>query len=185
MEPLRGGLLAGNSGQRQGQGVPASVQALWDTAARRCSSAEWALQWVWNDPQVSLALSGMSTMAQLEDNLASANRSAAGSLTAGELALVDQVRAEFKRLCPIPCTECKYCQPCPNNVEIPSIFSIYNNAIMFNAPAHGRFWYANGVKQEARADQCLQCGECESVCPQHIAIMEWLPKVDAFLTAKA
>ncbi len=85
---------------------------------RAASPAEWALQWVWNQPEVSLVLSGMSNAAQLEENLASADRSGVGTLTEAEEALVGEVRTEFQRLAPIPCTECKYCQPCPNGVQI-------------------------------------------------------------------
>ena len=181
MEPLRGGLLAGNAGFRQGRGVPASVQALWDKATVRRTPAEWALQWVWNQPEVSLVLSGMSTAAQLDENLASADRSGVETLSVADLALVAEVRAEFQRLAPIPCTECKYCQPCPNNVQIPTIFSFYNEAMMFNAYEYARFAYNNWIAPEGRADKCLQCGECESKCPQHIAIMEWLEKTESLL----
>ena len=134
MEPLRGGLLAGNAGQRQGKGLPPSIQAFWDSAPVRRGPAEWALQWLWQKPSVSLVLSCMSTLAQLEENIASANRSGPGLLTGDELALVGQVCDQYRRLTPIPCTDCKYCQPCPNGVNIPAVFGIYNDAMMFNAP---------------------------------------------------
>jgi uncharacterized protein len=181
MEPLRGGLLAGNAGFRQGNGVPASVQALWDKAEIRRKPADWALQWLWNQPEVSVVLSGMSTAGQLEENLASVDRSGVGTLSEAELALVAEVRAEFQRLAPIPCTECGYCQPCPNNVQIPKIFGYYNQAMMFNAREYARFSYSNWIAPENRADKCLKCGECEEKCPQHIAIMEWLETVDRYL----
>ena len=183
MEPLRGGLLAGNAGQRQGKGLPPSIQALWDSAPVRRGPAEWALQWLWQKPSVSLVLSGMSTLAQLEENIASANRSGPGLLSSDELALVGQVCDEYRRLTPIPCTDCKYCQPCPNGVNIPAVFGVYNDAMMFNAPEHGRFAYANWVPEAERGDKCLACGECETKCPQGIAIIEWLEKADRYLTA--
>ncbi len=183
MEPLRGGLLAGNAGQRQGKGLPPSIQALWDSAPVRRGPAEWALQWLWQKSSVSVVLSGMSSLAQLEENIASANRSGPGQLSSDELALVGQVRDEYRRLTPIPCTDCKYCQPCPNGVNIPALFGIYNDAMMFNAPEHGRFAYANWVPEVERGDKCLACGECETKCPQGIAIIEWLEKADRFLTA--
>lgn len=182
MEPLRGGLLAGNAGFRPGKGVPASVQALWDKAEIRRKPAEWALQWLWDQVEVSVVLSGMSTAGQLEENLISASRSGVGTLSEAELALVAEVRAEFQRLAPIPCTECGYCQPCPNNVLIPKIFAAYNEATMFNAQEYGRIAYNQWIAPENRAGQCLKCGECEEKCPQHIQIMEWLERADRYLS---
>ena len=90
---------------------------------------------------------------------------------------------EYRRLTPIPCTGCKYCEPRPHGVNIPAVFGIYNDAMMFSAPEHGRFAYANWVSEAERGDKCLACGECETKCPQGIAIIEWLEKADRFLTA--
>ena len=123
----------------------------------------------------------MSNAAQLDENLASADRSGVGTLGEADLALVAEVRAEYLRLAPIPCTECKYCQPCPNSVDIPTIFAFYNEAMMFNAYEYARYAYNNWITAECRGDKCLKCGECESKCPQHIAIMEWLEKVETAL----
>jgi predicted aldo/keto reductase-like oxidoreductase len=177
MEPLRGGLLAGPP--------PPSVQMLWDSAAVRRTPADWALQWLWNQPEVSVALSGMSTMLQVEENLASAERSAAAPLTADELALVGRVRNQYRALTPIPCTDCKYCQPCPHKVAIPRIFDLYNMAQIYNAPDRARRAYEQWVREEERANCCLECGECESKCPQGIPIIEWLEKADRYLTAES
>jgi uncharacterized protein len=176
MEPLRGGMLAGK--------VPAPIQTIWDTAQHPRTPADWALQWVWNQPQVSMLLSGMNTIEQVEQNLASAERSAIGSLSGDELTLIGQVRDKYQQLSPISCTNCKYCQPCPNNVAIPRIFEIYNEAVMYDRPDRGRWSYEQWIKPEEQADQCLQCGECEAACPQKIAIMDWLPKVHAFLSGQ-
>jgi predicted aldo/keto reductase-like oxidoreductase len=174
MGPLSGGLLSNQP--------PAPVQALWDSYPVKRTPSDWALQWVWNHPQVSVALSGMTTMQQVVENLASANVSGANSMSQEELDLVGRVSETYRSLRPIPCTDCKYCQPCPNGVKIPDIFSLYNTAHMFNAPAHSRRWYAHSPL-ESRADQCLECGECESQCPQKIEIINWLPKVHEYLTA--
>ncbi|MCX6030235.1 MAG: aldo/keto reductase [Chloroflexi bacterium] len=182
MEPLRGGLLAGNT--------PQPVQAIWDSAAaarsgdrpQRRVPAEWALQWVWNQPEVSLLLSGMNTMEQVTQNLASAERSGPGTLSLDELALIGRVRDAYRELSPIPCTNCKYCQPCPNGVVIPHVFETYNEAIMYGNPARGRMAYRQWFKPEEKADRCLRCGECEAQCPQRIMIMDWLEKADKFLT---
>jgi hypothetical protein len=133
---------------------------------------------------VSVALSGMSTMQQLQENLASAERSGRAPLTAGELVLIGRVRDEYRALTPIPCTDCKYCQPCPHNVAIPRIFDLYNMAMIYNAPERARRAYEHWLREEERADCCLECGECETKCPQGIEIIGWLEKADAYLAAQ-
>jgi len=176
MEPLRGGLLANKP--------PQPVQALWDTAGSDRTPADWALQWVWNQPEVSLALSGMNAFQQVVENLASADRSGPGTMTAEELALVDRVRDQYNALTAVPCTDCKYCQPCPNDVAIPRIFELYNQAVMFNARDPMRAAYTHWVREEERADNCIECGECETKCPQEIDIIDWLKQVHTYFTAQ-
>jgi predicted aldo/keto reductase-like oxidoreductase len=175
MEPLRGGRLAGKP--------PDEVARLWAKAERQRTHVDWALQWVWNQPEVSLLLSGMSAMAHVLENVASADRAGVGILTTDELALVDRVRQAYQGLCPIPCTRCKYCLPCPNGVNIPRILEIYNEAFMYG-DEHAQIAYG-WLKEEERGDQCAECGECEDVCPQSIAIAEWLEKAHALLCAEA
>ena len=171
MEPLLGGRLVN---------PPVAVQALWDMAPVKRSPSDWALQWLWSQPEVSVALSGMSAMEQVEQNLASAAASRVGLLTAEELALVDRVRAAYQALCPIPCTACNYCMPCPNGVAIPQNFAIFNNGRMYNQFAGARAHYAR-TKEEERASACIGCRECETKCPQHIPIADWMPIVDEVL----
>ena len=125
----------------------------------------------------------MSTLAQVKENIVSADRPCPGLLTDEELALVGRVRDQYRALSPIPCTDCQYCQPCPNSVTIPRIFDLYNQAMMFAAPEHARNAYGNWVPEAERGDRCLECGECEAKCPQGIAIIEWLEKADRYLTA--
>lgn len=173
MEPLRGGSLT--------RPAPREVAKLWNSAATKRSQAEWALQWVWNDPDVSLVLSGMSAMHHVEENLASAERSAVGSLSEGELRLVDRVRDAYRALAPIPCTNCRYCQPCPNDVAIPRIFELYNDATAYGDLDRARVGYERFMKPEHRADRCVACGACESACPQGIEIISWLKKAHAVL----
>ena len=169
MEPVRGGQLVN---------PPESVAALWASAPQQRTPAEWALQWVWHQPEVSLLLSGMSTMEQVVENIASAARSDVGTLTAEELTLIGRVRDAYREFIPIPCTKCDYCQPCPSGVKIPNIFEVYNELTMYGGLERARLFY-NWIKPEARADQCTECGECESKCPQQIAIIEWLKKAHA------
>jgi predicted aldo/keto reductase-like oxidoreductase len=168
MEPLRGGLLARN--------VPPAVQAIWDNAARKRTAADWALQWLWDQPEVSVVLSGMSTMEQVQQNVESANRSGVGTLTGEELALFPQVRDAYRELIRIPCTACGYCQPCPNGVNIPRVFEIYNDALMYGDQEQARSQYLF-LEESERAELCVQCEECLEKCPQQIEIPEWLARV--------
>lgn len=171
MEPILGGRLAN---------PPEVVKALWASAETQRRPAEWALQWLWNKPEIAIALSGMSTMEQVEQNVAAAERSRVGSLTDEELSLVAQVRTKYRDLCPIPCTECRYCMPCPNGVDIPRNFGLYNNGVMYNVADESRRWYTH-LKEEARAKACIQCRECEPKCPQKIEIGEWMQTVHSVL----
>ena len=98
-------------------------------------------------------------MEQVEQNLASAERSAANSLGPDDLALIGRMRETYRELCPIPCTDCKYCQPCPNNVAIPRIFKLYNEVTMYSAIERSRVAHHQWIREEERANCCLQCGE--------------------------
>lgn len=172
MEPLRGGLLARN--------VPPAVQETWDSAPRRRTPADWALQWVWNHPEVSVVLSGMSTMEQVVQNVASASESGPGTLTQQELALIARVRDEYRELGRIPCTDCRYCLPCPNGVNIPRVFEIYNDLMIFGDEQQAQMDYL-WLDEKERADLCVQCEECLDKCPQQIEIPDWLDKADELL----
>ncbi len=173
MEPIRGGRLA--------KMVPPSVQEVWDSAPQRRMPAEWCLQWVWNQPEVSVVLSGMSTMEQVDQNVASAERSGPGTLSAKELALFDRVRTRYEELSPVPCTDCRYCLPCPNGVNIPRIFEIYNDVMMYGDDGRVNWAYNFGLDEKSRADQCVECGECLEKCPQAIEIPDWLAKAHKLL----
>ena len=175
MEPLRGGQLTNK--------IPPSVTELWQSAAVHRTPADWALQWVWNHPQVSVLLSGMSTMQHVIENHDCADRSGAALLTEDELNLVDKIRQEYRRLVPIPCTNCKYCLPCPNSVEIAAIFEHYNDANIYDNPRAPRFHYSN-LSTEQQAGNCVECFECEEKCPQGIPIVEYLKQAHALLGEK-
>jgi predicted aldo/keto reductase-like oxidoreductase len=178
MEPLRGGLLA--------KAPPRAVAKVWKGALKKRRRVEWALQWVWNQPEISVALSGMSTMAQVRQNVTYASRSHPNAFTADDLALFKRVRHAYQGLAPIPCTDCRYCQPCPNGVEISQIFKLYNEVFIYDDPRMGYFGYASpmGLKEEQRADKCQECGECVKVCPQHLQIPDLLKKAHEQLTPK-
>jgi len=176
MEPLRGGQL--------GKEPPAEVAKLWASAQRKRTPAEWALQWVWNHPEVSLVLSGMTAMEHVVENVAIANRSGPGTLTKDDLSLIDRVREAYRKLSPVPCTNCGYCMPCPQGVQIPHIFELYNDAIIYNDRYNPRFTYLMQLQDGQRADQCAECKECMVICPQHIDIPKWLQKAHALLGPK-
>jgi predicted aldo/keto reductase-like oxidoreductase len=175
MEPVRGGKLSR---------PPEAVKRVWESAMKQRTPVEWALQWVWNQPEISVALSGMSTMEQVVENVALADRSGPGKLTEEELKLYGRVREAYRGLIPIPCTACRYCQPCPNGVEISAIFEIYNEAAMYEDFRGGKFRYNGGprpFKPEQKADNCQECGQCLEACPQKIEIPDWLKKAHAAL----
>jgi len=173
MEPIRGGQLA--------KEPPPSVAKLLADSRRRRTPADWALQWVWSQPGVTVVLSGMSAMSHVEENLVSAEK--AGDFTDEDLRIIDRVREAYRELSSIPCTGCKYCMPCPNGVNIPRILELYNDARVYEAPKKERFLYRM-LAEEARADNCTRCEECLEVCPQHITIPEWLEKAHAWLGPK-
>jgi predicted aldo/keto reductase-like oxidoreductase len=177
MEPLRGGRIAKNP-------APMPVAVVWEKSERDWTPVEWALHWVWNQPEVSTALSGMSTMEQVEQNLATASESGVGKLNEADLGLIKEARQAYEGLAPVPCTKCEYCLPCPNGVAIPRIFEIYNDAVTYDSWGHARWAYNEQMKPEERADNCIECGECEAVCPQHIEIIEWLAKAHEIMAKK-
>ena len=176
MEPIRGGLLA--------RCPPPPIAELWDSAPRRRTPADWALQWVWDHPDVSVVLSGMSTMEQVRQNLASAACCGPGTLSADELAVIARVRDKYRELAPIPCTYCKYCLPCPSGVNIPRILELYNEALMYGDLETSRRMYG-WLKEEERADACAQCGDCEELCPQSIGIIDWLATAHELLDGRS
>jgi predicted aldo/keto reductase-like oxidoreductase len=175
MEPLRGGKLT--------EGIPAQVQAIWDSAKVKRTPAEWALRWVWNHNEVSIALSGMSNMEQLKENVSLADKGLPNSLTEEELDLIGRVTKAYKKMLEINCTGCAYCMPCPNGVNIPVIFSLYNDTFVFKRDARlALALYDRLLSPEQKATNCAECGECEEHCPQQIMIIEELKKVHQSLT---
>jgi hypothetical protein len=175
MEPLRGGQLT--------QPAPDPVRAVLDTAPVARTQADWALQWVWNHPEVAVALSGMTTLQHVEENLASAARSRVGSLSLEELDLIDRLREAYRTLAAVPCSGCGYCQPCPQGVDIPRIFATYNDVTMYGDRERAARIYNRFLPAEKRADRCAACGECVAKCPQQIEIIDWLRTIHEELSS--
>ncbi|NSW53365.1 MAG: aldo/keto reductase [Anaerolineae bacterium] len=164
MEPLLGGKLAN---------LPDSLAAAFKAANAERSLVEWAFNWLWDQPDVSLLLSGMSTMEQVVEDVELSARAAVGCMTAEDQAVIDQVRGAYNQFTPIHCTRCEYCLPCPSGVNIPRIFELYNRSVMIGEWGQGRFRYSLMPAGE-HADQCVECGTCEDACPQHLDIIAWL-----------
>jgi hypothetical protein len=171
MEPLLGGKLVD---------PPESVQEIWNQSPTTRSPADWALQWLWHQPEVSVVLSGMSTMDHVVENVTSADRSRTGILTADELTIIERVREKYEELCPIPCTQCGYCMPCPNELDIPRNFEIYNQLAIYDADEWAQ-WAYDELAEEKRASSCIACLECEDKCPQAIPISDWMVHVHEVL----
>jgi uncharacterized protein len=172
MEPLLGGRLAN---------PPKPVQEVIRGAPVRQTPADWALQWLWDQPEVSVVLSGMSSPAQVEANLESANRSRVLSFQSADFETIAQLQQKYRERTAIPCTRCNYCMPCPNGVDIPLNFEIFNDAHLHKDIAGARLRYQLFLDEGARASACLACDACEPQCPQQIPISEWMPRVHALL----
>jgi predicted aldo/keto reductase-like oxidoreductase len=148
---------------------------------------ELALRFVWSNPGVNVALSGMSTLEQVEENLILAAERK--SLDGGEERIVREHLDRLKQAADLYCTGCNYCLPCPEGVKIPAIFSLYNQARVYGLWAHARKRYADWRKtmpqwdQGFQADACVECGVCETRCPQRIPIRNQLKEAHAALDA--
>ncbi|MFY9214208.1 MAG: aldo/keto reductase [Tissierellaceae bacterium] len=173
MEPIKGGKLAS---------APKDIQAIWDQAVEKRSPAEWALKWVYDFEEVAVVLSGMSTLDQVKENLALTKNSLAKSLTEDEHRLIQRVIDLYKQKIKVGCTSCNYCLPCPQGVAIPGIFSRYNDYYVFGDKKRSRFVY-NKYKNEGKdSSQCIECGECEQLCPQQLRIISHLKDADRVLS---
>jgi len=171
MEPVLGGRLAT---------PPPPIMDVIHGAASRRQPVQWALDWLWDQPEVTTALSGMSTMDQLKENLALARNAQAGCLSAADHEVIGQLRKLYKERTVVECTACRYCMPCPSGVNIPDVFRLYNDAFLYDdlPGAKGKYSF---VPEGAKADKCQACLDCEQNCPQKIPISEWMPKIHATL----
>ncbi len=170
MEPVKGGTLAD---------LPPEAEALLKRRAPEASCASWALRFAAALPNVMVVLSGMSDLAQMEDNTAAL--ADAAPLTEEENAALAQVAQIIRAQVAVPCTGCGYCAPgCPRHIDIPGFFSLYNKQMRERA---GGGWTPNFTQYElltarsGRSADCLACGQCEGVCPQHLPIVDTLRKV--------
>jgi predicted aldo/keto reductase-like oxidoreductase len=171
MEPLRGGNIAGE--------LPKEAEEVLDGAGKKRTNTEWALRWVWNHPEVSTVLSGMTEPWQVDENLRIADEAVSNSLSQDELDRIDKVKEIFSEKLRVSCTKCRYCMPCPEGVDIPQNLAAYNEYFLFDTDGHhmmAKMAYTMTIESEAKADRCTECGQCLEHCPQEIQIPEELKR---------
>jgi predicted aldo/keto reductase-like oxidoreductase len=168
MEPIAGGRLALKSHEE--------IDAIWSEADTKRTPAEWALLWVWNNPDVAVVLSGMSTMNQVKENVATASNARPGVLSSRELSLFKRVAEKYKKHGFIQCTGCRYCQPCPSGVDIPVIIGLFNEFYMKNRDNKVKAKYRKQISSENSARKCTKCGKCEELCPQQLPIRDTISR---------
>lgn len=169
MEPLRGGSLAK---------APGKIGEMMAANERKLSPVEWSFRYIADFPEVKTILSGMSNMAQVEDNLKIFDHLTVGGMTDADKKFIEEVKQAYLARMPIGCTGCRYCMPCPNGVAIPNVFSNYNEGNMLDNVDGMKRRYAEMIKEGTDGSKCLECGACESICPQQLPIIDWLKRVD-------
>lgn len=166
MEPLRGGKLASN--------VPKDIKDLWDSADIKRTPAQWAFKYLWNNERVNVVLSGMNDFEQIKDNIDTAETTEANSLSKAETELIEKVKEKYISKIKVNCTACRYCMPCPVGVNIPKAFDYLNNASLFDDLSTYKDNYIKSLKDNESPTNCIKCGKCENICPQHIEIRKAL-----------
>ncbi len=175
MEPLRGGKLVDL--------LPKKAAEKIDSAPHGYSRAELAFRWLWDQPEVTCVLSGMNSVAMVEENCRIAAEAVPGSFTEEDHALIREVRELISENVKVPCTGCGYCMPCPQGVDIPGAFRCYNE-MYTEKKSTGRHEFMQVIalrKDPAFPSRCVACGRCESHCPQHIPIITKLKEADKAL----
>lgn len=169
MTPLKGGELVKN--------IPEPIKKILNKSKPKRTLADLGLRWVCNHPEVSVVLSGMSTISQVIENIKTVETALPNSLTKEELKALENIKKIYKQKLKINCTSCNYCMPCPQNVKIPRIFSIYNDIFLYGSKEESTKKYENLIKENNDASACIECGKCEKVCPQNLSIIEYLKEI--------
>lgn len=168
MEPVRGGLLAN---------LPERATAVFKEAAPDLSPASWAVRYAASLPYVDVVLSGMSNLEQIEDNLSVMQDFK--PLSDEEQEVVSRALKVLLDVDRIPCTACRYCTPgCPMEIDIPRVFKLMNNYKIYDDLENRRGIYSR-IFKTGKASDCIQCGQCENACPQHLPIIDLLSEVAA------
>ena len=175
MEPLRGGKLVNM--------LPEKAKKAMAQSSHEWSAAEWGFRWLYDQPEVTVVLSGMNSVEMVSENCRIASETLPHTLTDSDFAVLEEVKKAINENERVGCTGCRYCMPCPKGVDIPGTFRCWN-AMYTESKSQGRFQYAQTVgltKEPAFADQCIQCGKCEQHCPQSIPIRAKLKEADRAL----
>ena len=175
MEPLRGGKLVGQ--------LPAAAKQLMADNERGWSPAGWGLRWLWDQPEVTVVLSGMNSLGMVEENTRIASDATAGAFTEADRAFLQSILGVIREKEKVGCTGCRYCMPCPKGIDIPGIFSCYNESSIYSQRAGRRqYFHTVGLAAEPSfVSQCIKCGKCEQHCPQGLPIREKLQEAEKAL----
>lgn len=173
MEPLKGGVLA--------EHIPPEVRDIWDSSPVLRKPAEWALRYLWDIPEISTVLSGMTTIEQLNENLLYAEEGLPHSLTTEERELMEEVKEVYQAKIVVDCSKCGYCMPCPSGINIPQCLSYLNQAAMLEDDSEVKGQYYFMLKDTERAGNCVECGLCEELCSQKLPVTELLKEVKRVL----
>ena len=172
MEPLRGGKLVSM--------LPEAAKRAMAESGRGWSPAEWGLRWLYNQPEVTVVLSGMNSVEMVQANCRTASEAQANALTEEDFETLERVKRAIREKEKVGCTGCRYCMPCPKGVDIPGIFRSWNT-MYTESRREGRSQFIQTVgltREPAFASQCIRCGKCEQHCPQSIPIREKIQEAD-------
>ncbi len=184
MEPLKGGKLAN---------PPKEALELMKNAPVKRTPVDWALQFLWNKPEISCVLSGMGSMKMVNENIKSASQSGINVLSKEEEEVLGSLAEIFRKKILVQCSGCKYCQPCPNGVDISQIFNLLNEFSQSEGKKKFRKKYRKLIsnkedmktaEENGNAALCTKCGQCLEQCPQEIEIYEELQKAHSVLAEK-
>ena len=168
MEPLRGGRLV--------NGLPKSALKLLESSEQKRTPADWAFQWLWDQPEVTCVLSGMNSIEMVRENVQGASKAEPGMLSQSDQEILRKAVAEIMSHMAVGCTGCRYCMPCPKNVDIPGTFFCLNLLKSEGfLSAEKSFFMTTALRHDSTfPSNCIECGRCEKHCPQHIEIRKKL-----------
>lgn len=172
MEPLRGGKLVDL--------LPERAKKIIAENPKKRTPAEWAFRWLWEQPEVTCVLSGMNSVEMVNENMRIASDVQVGEFAPEDFAMIEQIKQEIQDTLKVGCTGCGYCMPCPKGIDIPAAFRCYNH-MYTEKRGGGRHEYLQTVclqKEFSSITSCVECGKCESHCPQHLEIRKKLKEAD-------